>query len=318
VTTGARRPPRSATDFAPYQLSFAVLVSKATVAHKLPVTQSLWATSRSMPAVQGFQLTEDDIEILHRVFDLRVAHIDHLSALTARSQKALSRRLFKLTERRFLARIERRPEKHLYAIGPVGVPVLIEHGYAPRDLAAKRLRHGELKEIFLRHLLFVVDIHVKLLWLTRQGPVKLTNWQEGPVLWDAVTIRDPDGRGVTLPIRPDASFTLSDTRRPSGKDRFYFFLEADRSTMSHARMTQKIIGYLNYFQQALYRRKYPGLKTFGVATITETRARAASLSADLAQILPSASRRAYRFTAFEDLSLAALVPHLLDAQDRAA
>jgi hypothetical protein len=271
-----------------------------------------------MPAEQGFQLTTDDIELLHRVYDLRVAHIDHLSALTARSQKALSRRLLKLTERRFLACIERRPQKHLYAIGPAGVPVLIENGYARRDLAAKRLRHGELKEIFLRHLLFVVDIHVKLLCLTQQGPIKLTNWQEGPVLFDEVTIQNPDGRGVTIPIRPDASFTLLDTRRPSGKDRFHFFLEADRSTMSHARMTQKITGYLNYFQQGLYRRKYPGMKTFGVATITETHARAASLSADLAPILPSASRRAYHFTAFEDVFLASLIPQLPDAQRRAA
>jgi Replication-relaxation len=271
-----------------------------------------------MPAVQGFQLTEDDVEILHRVFDLRVAHIDHLSALTARSQKALSRRLFKLTERRFLARIERRPQKHLYAIGAAGVPVLIEHGYARRDLTAKRLRHSELKEIFLRHLLFVVDIHVKVFRLTQQGPVKLIEWREGPALFDEVTIRVPEGRGVTLPIRPDASFTLVDTRRPTGRDRFHFFLEADRSTMSHARMTQKITGYLNYFQQGLYRRKYPGMKTFGVATITETSARAASLSADLAPILPPASRRAYPFIAFEDLFLASLIPQLLDAHGRAA
>jgi hypothetical protein len=73
-------------------------------------------------------------------------------------------------------------------------------------------------------------------------------------------------------------------------------------------MKQKISGYLNYFQKGLYRAKYPGMKTFGVATVTETRQRAESLHADLAGIIPPSSRRAYPFMAFEDLSIEALAP----------
>jgi len=261
-----------------------------------------------MPATKGFQLTTDDVLILHQVHALRIAHIDHLAALTSRSRKALARRLFKLTEHRFLACIVRRPEKHLYAIGVAGIPVLIEHGCARQDLAAKRLRHGELKDIFLRHFLFVVDIHVRLVCLAEHGPIKLVDWREGPALWDDVRLEDPHGRGVTTPVRPDAAFTLRDTRRPEGKNTFHFFLEADRSTMSHARMAQKISGYLNYFQKGLYREKYPGMKSFGVATVTETRQRAESLHADLAAIIPSSSRRAYPFMAFENLSIETLAP----------
>ena len=261
-----------------------------------------------MPAAKGFQLTPDDVQLVHYVHDLRVAQIDHLAALTARSEKALSRRLLKLSDRRFLSCIVRRPAKHLYAIGSESIPVLIEHGYARHELAAKRLRHGELKEIFLRHFLFVVDIHVKFLRMTRQGPIKLIGWREGPSLWDDVTVRDRDSGGMTLPVRPDAYFTLQDERRPSGKDQFHFFLEADRSTMSHARMTQKINGYINYFQQGRYRAKYPGMKTFTVATITETQARATALAEGLSSIITPASRRAYPFTAFADLSLADLIP----------
>jgi Replication-relaxation len=260
-----------------------------------------------MPAAKGFQLTADDIQILHYVHDLRIAQIDHLVALTARSEKALSRRLLKLTDRRFLACIVRRPAKHLYAIGSEAVPVLIEHGYARQELAAKRLRHGELKEIFLRHFLFVVDIHVKILCLTRQGPIKLIAWREGPSLWDDVTVRDWESGGMTLPVRPDAYFTLRDERRPTNKDQYHFFLEADRSTMSHARMTQKINGYLNYFQQGRYRAKYPSMKTFTVFTVTETQARATALAVGLSSIINPASRRAYPFKAFADLSLADLI-----------
>lgn len=261
-----------------------------------------------MPAENGFQLTPDDVLILHHVHELRVAHIDHLAALTARSRKALARRLYKLTERRFLACIVRRPDKHLYAIGTAAVPVLVELGYLHQDLAAKRLRHGELKEIFLRHFLFVVDIHVRLLCLAELGPIKLVDWREGPALWDDVAVQDAYRKEIIIPVRPDASFTLRDTRRPDGKNTFHFFLEADRSTMSHARMAQKITGYLNYFQKGLYRRKYPGMRTFAVATVTETRRRAESLNFDLAAAIPAASRRAYPFTAFGDLSFEVLIP----------
>jgi hypothetical protein len=154
-----------------------------------------------MPALKGFQLTSDDVLILHHVHELRVAHIDHLAALTTRSHKALARRLFKLTERRFLACMIRRPEKHLYAIGVAGIAALIEHGYARQDLAAKRLRHGEMKDIFLRHLLLVVDIHVRLVCLAEHGPIKLAGWREGPA-WQGSHGPRATGRGVYAPRHP--------------------------------------------------------------------------------------------------------------------
>jgi Replication-relaxation len=257
---------------------------------------------------KNFQLMDGDVELLHHVHQLRVATIDHLMALSGRSDKALSRRLLKLTQHRYLACLTRRPQKHCYAVGQEGIPVLIEHGYAPRDLAEKRIRHQELKEIAIKHFLFVVDIHVKLLQLTREGPITLVHWQEGPSLYDQVAARDGEGRDVLIPVRPDSYFILQHAERPEGKNRLHYFLEADRGTMSHARMALKIAGYQNYFQKAIYARKYAGMKFFQVATVTETRARAASLAADLQRIIPAASRRAYPFVAFEDLTLEALLP----------
>ena len=88
-----------------------------------------------MPAKDGFALTSGDMELLRWTHELRIATIDHLAALSGRSQKALSRRLLKLQENRYLACLTRRPQKHVYAVGAEGVPVLIEHGYAPQDLA---------------------------------------------------------------------------------------------------------------------------------------------------------------------------------------
>lgn len=262
-----------------------------------------------MPSRNGIQLNTGDIEILRYVHELRMAHAEHLTSLTERSYKALARRLLKLRQERYLTRITRRPQKHVYAIGPEGISVLIEQGLAPQEIAGRRVRHQELKELFIKHFLLVVDVHVKLLLQTRSGPVKLVHWQEGPSLWDQVkVISDNQSREVTLPVRPDAWLTLQHSERPEGKNKLHFFLEADRSTMSHARMEQKIRAYLNYFQKELHKKKYPGMRFFHVLTVTESRGRASSLAAEMLEAMPPATRAWYPFVAFEDLTIPALLP----------
>ena len=86
-------------------------------------------------------------------------------------------------------------------------------------------------------------------------------------------------------------------------------MEADRSTMSHERMAAKIAGYVAYYDQRLHARKYPGMHSFIVGTVTATRARADELRKDLHPLIPrSASRDAYLFIPFEDLKLTSLLP----------
>ena len=167
-----------------------------------------------MPAKNGFELQDGDIELLHAVYQLRIATIDHLAALSGRSVRALWGRLHKLKERRYLASVARFMQKQVYAIGSEAKPVLVEHGYAPRDFAERRLRHNELTEIGIRHSLFVADIHSRMLLLTRSGPITLAHWQEGSALWDSVVPRRDD---PAIPIRPDAYFILKQADRPEGK-----------------------------------------------------------------------------------------------------
>src|SRR5712692_11464960 len=112
-----------------------------------------------MPAKNGFELQDRDIELLHYAYLLRIATIDHLAALSGRSVRSLWGRLLKLKERRYLASVARFMQKQVYAIGTASVPVLIEHGYAPAGLRDKRPRHNELTEIGIRHSLFIADIH---------------------------------------------------------------------------------------------------------------------------------------------------------------
>jgi uroporphyrinogen-III synthase len=70
-----------------------------------------------MPAKNGFELQDGDVELLHCVFRLRLATIDHLAALSGRSVRALWGRLLKLKERRYLASVARFMQKRVYAIG---------------------------------------------------------------------------------------------------------------------------------------------------------------------------------------------------------
>jgi hypothetical protein len=259
-----------------------------------------------MPAKNGFELQDGDVELLHSVYQLRIATIDHLTALSGRSVRALWGRLLKLKERRYLASVARFMQKQVYAIGSAAKPVLVEHGYAPQDFVERRIRHNELTEIGIRHSLFVADIHARMLLLTRTGPITLTHWQEGSALWDSVALNKGE---PAIPIRPDAYFILKQVNRPEGKNNFHVFLEADRSTMSHERMATKIAGYVSYYEQSGYRQKYPGMRSFIVATVTQTSARAEELRRGLHPLIPhAASRNAYLFIPFEAFTLVSLLP----------
>jgi hypothetical protein len=251
--------------------------------------------------INGFQLVESDLALLKHAYQLRLATIDHLAALTGRSYKQTQKRLSKLEEQRYLTCLTRRPQKIIYTIGREGVPLLIEQGYAPRELAATRLRQHELKEFGLRHAVFIADIHVRLLQETRARSLVITKWVEGSSLWDSVTT----GENVTVPIRPDAWFTIG-----NDEGNAHFFLEADRGTMAHSRMREKISGYAAYFQQQRHVKKYEGMKVFRVATITETRGRAKGLADEFRTMMPAAWLAAYPVIAFEDLTIQTLMPEL--------
>jgi hypothetical protein len=245
----------------------------------------------------GFQLTTDDIEILKLIFDYRVLQIDHLIVLTRRHHKAIHRRLLKLCDRSYVSRIIHPGQKHIYVIGKEGVPILVEQGSAPKDLLETRLRHGELRELFLKHLLMVVDIHTALAQATRESYVNLVRWRQDSALHDRVEFPE-SGKKRRLPVRPDAFFTLEDTRRPTGKNQFHFFLEADRSTTTHERFQRKITAYWQYFQNGGHTEKL-GIKTFRVVTVTLTKERAANLCQATAEMIPKPARKFYLFTSLE-------------------
>ena len=105
-----------------------------------------------------------------------------------------------------------------------------------------------------------------------------------------------------LPVRPDAFFTLESRERSAGQNETSFFLEADRSTTSHARFAEKIIAYWHYLQQGLHTKKYR-IRAFRAVTITLTAERANNLCVLAASVLPPQARRYFLFGSMESFSI---------------
>lgn len=253
--------------------------------------------------MDGFLLTPDDVTIFKLVYEFRFLTIDHLAALTTRHPKRLHRRIARLLDLHYLARIVMPAHKHIYTTGTQAIPILVEYGIAPDTALDTRTRHHELKDFFLKHELFISDIHAALaIATTASQSIQLTSWKQGQELFDTVAFTH-QGKSCRLPVRPDGFFTLQDTSRPAERSKVHFFLEADRSTATHTRFADKITAYWHYFQNGLHEKKY-GIKTFRVVTITLTPERAANLC-DLARsLVPAPAHKFYLFSSCNQFSLA--------------
>jgi hypothetical protein len=170
------------------------------------------------------------------------------------------------------------------------------------ELLDWRPRHNELKDLFLKHELMVVDLHSILELATRLSEIRLVGWREGPSIFDRVAFSESGARRKS-PVRPDALFTLLDPRRPEGRNTASYLLEADRSTTAHSRYRQKLLAFWHYFQQGCQTAKF-GIKKFRVVIVTLTPARAWNLCEMAAKALPSSvAAQMFLFSSVDNFSL---------------
>ena len=183
----------------------------------------------------------------------------------------------------------------VYALGNRGADLLATACGVPRgkvDWAAKNRGIGPL---FLDHTLLVADVLVAFeLACRRSGRVRFldadeflsrapeeTRRRKRPWQW-AVTCRYQN-EPATLGVAPDACFGLHYLDRPEGRNRAYFFLEADRATMpivrKGARQTsffRKLVAYQETWRQRLHTELY-GIQNFRVLTVTSSPERVMNL-----------------------------------------
>ena len=232
-------------------------------------------TSRYQPRtgdVPAFEFNAGDAEILTHLWTHRYLTTKMLAVLTGRSLRTLWRRLRKLFDAGYLGRLPFRK-------GGSGRPSTVVHVLSGKGAAkvgefvGERVTYTPLKsknrEYQLAHHLMVSHFRVALeAACRRSSDIELLGWREGAKIRRAVTIRE-GGRGeVRYPIAPDGFFGLRDKRRPEGRQRLYFFFEADRSTMSHATFQKKLKGYMHLWLQEKQSELYK-IKAFRVLTVVE-------------------------------------------------
>jgi hypothetical protein len=164
----------------------------------------------------------------------------------------------------------------VYALANRGAEVLVERGYL-QDIGDWRKKNQDLQDRYIAHQAMITNFRITLtLAIRERQDVRLLFFQrEGPALRDWVT-SSYNGSRRTLPINPDGFFGLQFLNLPEGKNRAFFFLEADRSTMTRERFLQKLVGYWEWFCQGGHTRKH-GIRAFRVLTVTKSEERMGSL-----------------------------------------
>jgi hypothetical protein len=171
----------------------------------------------------------------------------------------------------------------VYALGRRGAEVLVERGLL-KDIGDWRKKNQGLQDRYIAHQIMVTNFRIELSLATRErSDVRLLFFhREGLALRDRVTVAG-NGRWRSLPINPDGFFGLQFPELPEGRNRAFFFLEADRSTMTRKRFLQKLVGYWEWFRQGGHTRKH-GIRAFRVLTVTKSEERMAGLLQAAAEV----------------------------------
>jgi hypothetical protein len=134
--------------------------------------------------------------------------------------------------------------------------------------ADKDEREAKLKQIennrqtsfpYIAHALMISQFHaaLRLACEKTNGKVELTRWYQGQELRDILKLR-----GEKIALVPDAMATLK-----YGGGGYWFFLEADRSSMPNDKFLQKLKIYWQWKREKRYEQRL-GITRFRVLTLT--------------------------------------------------
>lgn len=249
---------------------------------------------RRVSEIPSIQLTKRDIEILRQIHRHRFLRSTHITALIGGSPQQLLRRLQLLYHHDYLERpraqidyYHRGGSRHIvYGVGRKAAAVLwheTSSALLESDGCPKKKSVGRF---YLEHTLLISDVMVELeLACRHSGYVRLLTSDQIPLPGHLQKQREPFRWSVTLPNRqklgivPDQVFALEFIGQPPGRNRAYFFLEADRSTMPVTRQNlkqtsffRKLLAYEATWTQGLHRSRF-GFHRFRVITVGSSRPR---------------------------------------------
>jgi hypothetical protein len=228
---------------------------------------------RSGKLVGGIEIQERDVNIIKLVWEFRIITSDLIYALIGGSKQGVLRRLKKLFHLGYLDRpisqiIFSNPivghKNMVYTLGDRGADLLAERLNIDRGKVLYSKGNREVKEKYIQHALVISHFRACLSIAIKKVPgAELLFWvhENARELKDSVNASEGE-KQKKLTIMPDGFFCIKDT-----KGEMYFFLEADRSTMSNARFKGKIRAYWHWWRQGGSKKKL-GVGNFRVLTIT--------------------------------------------------
>jgi Replication-relaxation len=215
-----------------------------------------------------------DLELLRTAHDYRLlTTVQYLQLFNDESRDGLYRRLQKLFHHGYLDRIGTNPNAPmLYALAKRGADVL--EVFARKDVGDR----------YVAHQLMIGDFRIALTLAARQQGITLA-WRPFP---------------QSPPVRPDGFFSLQFRDLPDGRNRAFFMLEADRSTMPRERFVEKLRAY-EAWRMAGGHTSSLGIRSFRVLTVTKSVERMRGILRATAADARLASRNgAYWFTAVHE------------------
>lgn len=197
-----------------------------------------WVSERM--SERDWQIVEA-VNTLHLVTGMQLERL-FFGDLTARSRIVTrSRSLSRLTHWRVLYRLPRRiggagrgSSVAIYALDSTGQRLLAQR--ANGNDATVRVRKSVPSERFIKHIVAVSELYVRLIEAERVGSLLLRQFTTEPWCWW------PNGRDNWL--KPDAFLVIS-----NGKADHLWWLEADRATESLPTIGRKLSTYLDFVRR---------------------------------------------------------------------
>ena len=265
------------------------------------------------------RLTEDDIMMLRHLAKHRFLRATDLARLLARPSKKIGERLAALYHNAYVDRPRRQLEyfmpgaraPYVYALGNAGARILAELDATQAAKVDWTDKNRDATRPFIQHTLLVANVMIALELATRDhATIQLiephlilarspldTQRLANPWKWQA---RVPwIDKQIDVSLVPDWVFGLDFTDQ---RKRSYFFLEADRGTMSIKRdnlnqssMQKKFLAYLHGHRVKHHTERY-GIQNFRVLTVTTSEDRAANMIANVKDITGGRGSNVFLFT----------------------
>ncbi len=242
--------------------------------------------------VEPPQLTQRQQEAVARLIAARRARASRAGESgepPTRTRREIQRRLQALYHHGYVERHKLSDHDPIvYALGNRGADEITLHYGIDRKKIDWTSKNRETHERYIHHTLMVSRFrHALTLTLRTRPGAGLTYWElsgsfkVSTKYQEERMVRDREGErtaivDVPVTVIPDAYFCLQD-----GQDSMYFFLEADRSTMTNDRFCQKLVSYYKFWQYEIYRKpenRYQ-LPSFRVLTLTISKERRDNLRA---------------------------------------